>query len=787
MKKAQITIFVIIGLAVMLGIALIFFINRIVSLDSPGFDVPDVSIETRPARILVESCLESSMAEGLRVLGMQGGRLQPPTVRYPAHRSEAVLFEPFIVPYWRHLAECQHPHGCAVSEQPPLCSMDARYCAGLSQGRGSIQEQLETFIEQDILSCLDGFSDLADQYEIQVRSTPSVEVIFSEGYTQAIMDYPLTLVSLTTNNLQEISRFQNHVDVDLLRMYMFADDILEFATSTNYYERQTANLLTIYGGVDEDIPPTDEITFTPGSRIWVQEDVRRILQNDILPFMGLVRYANGANPYFMEPLNELGEYEIYAHGISTTFLPKSSDTIFPFDVRHHYLYEDIFLQIDAGDQVIRPKSLIELDNPILRGLTNFVLQDYRFKYDISYPLIVNIHDPDALAGEGFEFQFALEVAVRNNAPAFINQSVAPYSVVFERGIGDAPVDVTHTFIARNARTNQLLSNVSVSYLCGNEFVLGLTSATVDGPRLHAQMPYCEFGGAIQFSHPDYFAETIFFNNVLDVSPEVFEQELWPLQEKEVIVRKRSVQEILDVIDEATGGLFALESVFSDLEDDEEVLLNIERVQSSPFEREVPLIPFLKIGESSGSSTFSSFGSADIRSIIELSEDMYDDEELEILMESIEQLEEFENNPIDQDSLFFDPSAQQESSDTYTIEVVPGNFSIDATLLSYRPFVLEEVNITPDRPVWQRFLVPYNIVDALVDTSVELPRQEFSTWVTGGIDTSIFLTESMVYNDDPLIIYVLDMPIPADWEEFMEQGDWTMFAELYEEYLQAVVG
>ena len=65
MKKGQVTLFVIIGIIILLAASLFFYLNYTFNEDQPGVDVVDVSLETRPMFQLVEGGNFDSTVSGL--------------------------------------------------------------------------------------------------------------------------------------------------------------------------------------------------------------------------------------------------------------------------------------------------------------------------------------------------------------------------------------------------------------------------------------------------------------------------------------------------------------------------------------------------------------------------------------------------------------------------------------------------------------------------------------------------------------------------------------------------
>ena len=61
--KGQVTLFVIIGAIILLAAGMFFFVNKELSEKKPTIDIPDVSLEVRPVKTIVETCLRETSKE----------------------------------------------------------------------------------------------------------------------------------------------------------------------------------------------------------------------------------------------------------------------------------------------------------------------------------------------------------------------------------------------------------------------------------------------------------------------------------------------------------------------------------------------------------------------------------------------------------------------------------------------------------------------------------------------------------------------------------------------------
>ena len=755
-KKGQVTIFVIVGLLILITAGIVIFTTQEITKGKPNLDVPDVSLEAKPVIELINDCLDFTAKNGLLIIGRSGGSIIPPKVGYPVYQSEAVPLSSVNVPYWRYMSDCSQG-SCEFSQQPALCKPSSKTCTGSATSYNdlpSIEEQLEGYIINHIDECIQDFQLFSAQYDVKQTGSKDVTVIFGDEDTSFVLEYPIRITSFSTGNTNDKEEFQVSLDVPLKHMYEVAEEIIDFSRETSFYEHATMQLINIYAGLDSKLPPIGDITFGASKDgPWLQPEVQEILQYDLLPFMGLITYINTNNyvpirEYFVD---EEDEYSQYVNGIYGYLQPKTSDTIHPYSVRHVYTYEDIFAQVDNGATVIEAKNPISEIFPPL-DIFGVFINDYRFKYFVSYPLLVQVQHEDALSGEGYTFQFAYEVNVRNNLPGYGNQSIfssisynnpsiANFEQLLEQNI---------TVRAIDKHTGEPLEDVAVEYYCGEEYLMGSTRITREGnAEVTGRLPYCEFGGAIKYTRLGYLGQSIEYDNKEDSPNQLFEIELWPIKNKQVLLRKRSLADISNITNNPAGALFALDYRHSPFEVAEEVFLSVSREKETAFEDKVPLVGLIRQGDGLDAQSTANklLDEANKRGDLTV-------EELNLLSNEL--------NTVDTN---FVPPVPEE----IRLELVPGTYTATGNIIHNE--ILE---------------IPYHVIEGnngflgIGSTpDVPLDPQNFTSWIKGGHNTTFIINEDQLYNDDPIVFYFLEMPLPARWPDII---NWKSFYE-YQDSLE----
>jgi hypothetical protein len=200
-------------------------------------------------------------------------------------------------------------------------------------------------------------------------------------------------------------------------------------------------------------------------------------------------------------------------------------------VRFDYLgWWPIYFDSGQGG-LIKPESVSTSFLPMIG------LQRYSTTYDISFPVVITIADPNALKGQGYTFKFALEANIRNNEP--MDKDFAGLEGVYEfqasllcnpnqRNSGNISVK------AVDFSTGNPLPDVQVTYTCGTESCT--MGATDERGNLETQFPVC-YNGILSFLKQDYFASAQYLTTSLNKDDKLASVQMYPYFEKKAKIMK----------------------------------------------------------------------------------------------------------------------------------------------------------------------------------------------------------------------------------------------------------
>ena len=255
MKKAQITLFIILGIVIIIVFSMVFYAKTLfIERRSPGEEVKDVRTDT--IRDFINDCLKNDLEEAVLLLGKQGGYIyerqggvsfRGDTIKY---KGDDVVYritklDPkamWDVPFYpclnfgtQNSKYCFFTHnsesifGRAIYLSPCKHEIIQPYfiCSAPNYV-DSAEEQIEKFIETKIQDCeLSNFeSDFG--YRIQTYS-PSADATISNRGVSVRLNY--SIIIDTQNGKVKLDKFKAKVNVRLKLIYDIVNSILGHDTN----------------------------------------------------------------------------------------------------------------------------------------------------------------------------------------------------------------------------------------------------------------------------------------------------------------------------------------------------------------------------------------------------------------------------------------------------------------------------------------------------------------------------------------------------------------------------
>ncbi|MBI1935735.1 hypothetical protein HYS31_04820 [Candidatus Woesearchaeota archaeon] len=540
-NKAQATIFMIVGLLIVLGGALFIYSTQKEKeqlVPQVRISEEKVPIEFDPIRKYANDCAYSAAVEGLQIIGEQGGYIsfnerslnsQPLAITGNPTESEAVTFargSELKIPYWWYLKssnDCKS--NCEfASKKPELRSAGA-------QADNSIERQLERYIDLKFRECLNGFEAFAEQgYKITEKGNAKSDVIISSSDVAVIVQYPMTVE--IEDRKTDVSQFAAQVPVNLERMYQLAAKITSLQAEHRYIEKGILNLLVSFSGVDrQKLPPMSDMTFDFGNKLsWQKSDVKQKVTGLLESYIPLFQVDSAAN---FE--RSIFDSELKQRLYDQFIIPVSNSSFSSLAVSFSYLdFWPAYFDLNCKGEICRPASITSII-PIIG------LQSYKFAYDLSYPVLVEIRDPVALNGKGYNFNVFLEGNIRNNR--YMNTEFKPleFQEAEKTQLCDSKTSGKIAVKVIDAAEKKPIENAQVLYtVTGESCFIGPTEG--DG-ALNERFPV-GIGGVVNIVADGYIGKGVEFDPQIGIDS-ALKVELQPIYTKEIVVKKKNYAKTLN--------------------------------------------------------------------------------------------------------------------------------------------------------------------------------------------------------------------------------------------------
>ncbi|QQG38456.1 MAG: hypothetical protein HYS32_02505 [Candidatus Woesearchaeota archaeon] len=209
-KRGQATIFIIVGLVILVVIGLMFFFQGDILRKqlSPEDARKLINSQLTPIEEHVEGCIEKVTPDGIKRLALQGGSLSP--ISYATYNGTKVQFL------------CYKEPGVSTCIQKPLT-------------RAQMEKEISNYVEFQIKTCLDLRKFERNRNYDLTTGTLSASTKIDDNNIQVSLDFPVTLsrdqVKTTFNEFSSIFR------VPLGKLHDLSIDIInseiEFAEFNN--------------------------------------------------------------------------------------------------------------------------------------------------------------------------------------------------------------------------------------------------------------------------------------------------------------------------------------------------------------------------------------------------------------------------------------------------------------------------------------------------------------------------------------------------------------------------
>lgn len=499
-KRAQVTVFIIIGLLILGAIGLVFYYkaraDAIPKVEAEPF-LEEVPVEFQPLQKFVADCVQDTAVKGLEAIGRYGGYAEPPDYGIVSIAAEPTEYPStalnfggeWDIAYWWYLdSQNNCERNCFFnSKKPPLSRNDA---TRFMPRESSIEIQLDNYVNANLRSCLGGFSTFKKQgLDIIELGLPKTTTTIAESDVRIAVSYPLE--ASIGDRESRLKTFYQTIPVNFKKIYSMAEEIVNKEMSEKYLETHVLNLISVYSDIDsEALPPMDDsVTGFGAVAFWTEYNTERRLQEMLMPnIQGL--HVPGSSNYRVWNLPNSLTSSLYNTQMN---VPVQGDR--SLAVKFEYLNWPIYFDTGSEGGIIQGE-FVGITAPVPLGIRR-----YNTVYDLSVPVAVEIYDPDALNKKGYSFRFGMEACIRNNEPCLGAVSLDSFNIPTGSMLCDIEQRTSEeiSFSAMDSDGNALQDAI-ITYTCVDESCdIGVTD---ENGILKSKLPPC-VGAVVSFRKPEY--------------------------------------------------------------------------------------------------------------------------------------------------------------------------------------------------------------------------------------------------------------------------------------------
>ena len=387
MKRGQTAIFIIVGIIILVSVGTFFYISKVVregGLESERESALLVPKQVEPVKTFIEACIDQVSKEGIDLIGLQGGYSSIPGDVF-AGASQNIfsnslqIFRNLKAPYWYY----EKASGVQESQKP---------------SKENVEEELNGYLNENLADCVNGISVFEPQgYEFAIGEVDAKSTIETNNVGVEVI-YPINVKFKGADF--NFGKFNRDLEAPLGRLYDLAERIMSSEEKTGFLEEKTLDFLIVYDEI-----PFDSVDFECVPRVWSVKNVEKDLKNIISLNMPNIKIKNSANSFD-------NDRKYFDWDLGRDY--RTTSTNFMFSEAWPF-----FMDVEPDEGGVLSGTSISgsiKDSFVKFGTSFFCMNSYHFVYEIKYPLLVILRDDKAFGGEGYTFQFAIQVIIDNNQP-----------------------------------------------------------------------------------------------------------------------------------------------------------------------------------------------------------------------------------------------------------------------------------------------------------------------------------------------------------------------------------
>lgn len=369
-KKGQITIFIILGILLLLALMLVIFLRKEIVAFGTEIIIPT---EKSKFERIITTCIEDTGREALRLVALQGGYIEVPQ-QISQDSNLHLKTSPFtVVPYW------------AYGPNTNIPSIDR------------IKEEIDGYMEENLRGCLFGLPSFTKVYNLIEKSQAEADTVIADNKVIFNVHWNIEIRDKSGETLAELIDHIAESPVKLKKVYQTAEKIIQREMESLKFEDITQDLIAL------EAPglPLSGTELSCQKKKWKVNEAKSTMQ-DMLRIN--IRKLKVEGTEFVDFPDEFPYYQNhYIWRMGSDFEMEDVSVIFHYDNSFPFIFQ------------VTPSQGNTMSSGMLGGsslLSAICLQTWKFTYDVVYPVLVRVRDEK----NNYDFNIAFTVHLIRNSP-----------------------------------------------------------------------------------------------------------------------------------------------------------------------------------------------------------------------------------------------------------------------------------------------------------------------------------------------------------------------------------
>jgi len=369
-KKGQVTIFIIIGIIILLAVSLIIALQTEVIKFKPGEIIPT---EKGKVESFITSCMDKIGNDALLQIGLQSGYIYV-SDSIAADANQHLRISPMnVIPYW------------AYGQNTNIPSMN------------QIKRDLDDYMQANLRSCLFGTQAFQESYDLIEKTSITADTIIQGTKVQFNAHWDVEIRNKEGDVITELIDHTYESPVKLKSVYDMAVRVVEKEMETLQLEIITQDLIAL----EHPNLPVAGFEMSCSEKQWDVSKAKQTMKD--LLHINIPQLKIKGTEYVQFP-EELTYYQNhYIWDIGEEYQNPQISVNFQYDQTYPFYF------------YVTPLSGSKMKSSQLGGsqyLKFLCMQNWKFTYDVVYPVLVHVRDDST----GYVFTTGMTVHLLRNMP-----------------------------------------------------------------------------------------------------------------------------------------------------------------------------------------------------------------------------------------------------------------------------------------------------------------------------------------------------------------------------------